>query len=81
MTMRCESLVKAIKRKANAKGFKDFQVGDLVEFSTEIAACGGNRGRTYAVDICIHNKTKDIKTRKTFNQIGMIADCFEWEEL
>lgn len=81
MKMKCEALIKAIKKKTSAKGFKDFQVGDLVEFSTEISACGGNRGRTYAVDICIHNKTKDIKIWKTFNQVGMMVDCFEWEEL
>lgn len=81
MKMKCAAMVKSVIGRTSAKVFKDFKVGDIVEFSTEIASCGGSRGRSYAVDICVHNRTQDIMTYKTFNQISMPLNCFEWEEL
>lgn len=79
MVMKCEAIVKKILKKTSAKGFKEFKVGDEVEFSNELKACGRGRG-TYATYIEIHNKTQDIKVCKSFNELSMLLSCFEWEE-
>ena len=49
-------------------------------FAVPISSVGSNRGRSYAVGIkCVNVRTKDVTTL-TFNEIGRILDCFEFEQ-
>lgn len=80
MTMTCVAECTAINKKTRAKMFSDVKVGDAVMFSVPISSVGSNRGRSYAVGIkCVNVRTKDVTTL-TFNEIGRILDCFEFEQ-
>ena len=82
MRMKCEAVVEKVLKKTSATGFKDFRVGDVVEFSAEIKEAGSSwRGSTYATTISVYNKTREINVGKTFNEIGKIMECFEWKEV
>ena len=80
MTMTCVAECTAINKKTRAKMFSDVKVGDTVMFSVPISSVGGNRGRSYAVGIkCVNVRTREF-TSLTFNEIGRILGCFEFEQ-
>ena len=81
MTSNMYKIVK-IKKKTTAEGFKDFNVGDLILFETEmkykVNARGGNYASYYKV-INISNRTVTVKSQSEMTKI--ISSVFELEEL
>lgn len=73
LTMRSDELVVAkIVKRTQAKVFEGFEVGDVIQLSVEAETVGGNRGRSYAVDVRVENISKEQVTYKTFNQLGVL---------
>lgn len=72
--------VSKIVKKTRAKMFEDFQVGDEIRLSVEAETVGGNRGRSYAVDVLIENITQNRRAYKTFNQLSVLNN-FEFEDV
>lgn len=67
--------VMKILKKTVAKGFKNIEAGDLIQFSTVI-----ERHRDYAIYVTMENLTKDNeKVKKTFNEITPLIANFELE--
>lgn len=71
--------VKAIKKKTQAKMFKDLKIGDQIYFSVPIEAAGRNRS-TYATYITVTNMKTLEKTESSFNQLPTILKAFEFEQ-
>lgn len=71
-----------IKKKTNAKGFKDFKVGDLIQFNTEIkdkSRASGNG--VYATYIETNNLTQNISILKSQSQLAnILSRNFEIEK-
>jgi hypothetical protein len=68
-----------IKRKTNAKMFKNLKIGDKIEFFVPIKpADGGYRG-TYAMYIAIRNISTSEVALNSFNQLPKILESFELE--
>lgn len=81
MLLTCNAECTKIKKKSSSPAFKDLEIGDVINFSVPIEPVGSNRGRTYAVYIrCFNTKTREVG-ELSFNQIGRILKCFEFEEL
>lgn len=74
-------VLKILKR-TNAKMFKDIRVGDIIQFSVPIRRAGGNRGKSYSVDIEVENLSRESNTAyKTFNQLPKLLTSFEIEQV
>ena len=58
--------------------FKDLKRGDIIEFSIPITHAGTNKG-TFASYIKIENLGNGECSYKSFNQIIMILNCFEFK--
>jgi hypothetical protein len=68
-----------INKKTKAQMFKNLKVGDRIHLSIAVKAAGSHRG-TYASYITIQNLQTEEVAVKSFNEIGTILDCFEFEE-
>lgn len=80
MNLKCSATCKKVIKKSQSPAFKKLEVGDIVEFSTEIKHVGGNKG-TYATYIQCHNRKTDLKSYLSFNQIEKTLNNFEFEEI
>lgn len=77
MTLNCIGRCTKINKKSQSPAFKRLDVGDIIEFSTEIRAVGRNSG-TYATYIkCFNPASKEI-SELSFNQIGRVLSNFEF---
>ena len=73
--------VKGIKKKTQAYMFKNIEVGDIIQLSTEVKYLGkGSGGASYAAPVEVTNLTKNESSMKTFNTLPMILNCFELVE-
>ncbi|MBL4952063.1 hypothetical protein JK635_07550 [Neobacillus sp. YIM B02564] len=69
-----------IKKKTQAKMFKDLKVGDVIKMSIPVEAAGSNRG-TYASHIQIQHTRTGEYVYKSFNEIAPILNRFELEPI
>ena len=74
-----EIMISKVKKKTNAKVLKDIKSGDILELSIELKPVGSSRGRSYAPCIKIRKVGGDF-TIKTFNEISILYEVFEFEE-
>jgi len=80
MTLSCSAKCIKINKKSQSPAFKGLVVGDMIKFSTEIRAVGGNGG-TYATYIkCLNQRTNEV-SELSFNQIGRVLSNFEFEQI
>lgn len=80
MKLKCKGVCKDIYKRSQSPAFKNIEIGDIIEFSTEIKAVGRNRG-TYATYIkCVNHHTLE-ESKLSFNQIGRVLGNFEFEEV
>lgn len=79
MRLSCIGKCTKINGKSQSPAFKNLEVGDVIDFSTEIKAVGRNRG-TYATYIhCFNPKTTE-SSNLSYNQIGRVLDNFEFKQ-
>lgn len=69
-----------IKKRTQAKVFKNVEPGDIVQFSIGIERAGSNSG-TYASYITFENLTKKETARKSFNEMPKLIENFELAEM
>ena len=70
--------VTKIVKKTRAKMFKDLKVGSKIQLSIPVEYAGGNRG-TYASYITIRNLDNNECAYKSFNEITMLLNNFEFK--
>lgn len=81
MELTKECIISNVVTKTQAQGFKNFSVGDVIEFkivikrNTKYSSRGGN----YAPVILITNKTKDESFDTTMTKLYNILDNFEFQ--
>jgi hypothetical protein len=76
-----EVRIKAIKKKTQAKVFKDFEVGDVLHFSMVLRNTTNWGKGNYATDITTHNVTKGLSVVKTQSNLLNVLLAFELEEV
>jgi len=78
ITLKSEELkISKIVTKTKAKMFVNLKVGDSIKLSIAVQYAGSNKG-TYASYIRVDNLKNGEVTYKSFNQINMILNCFEF---
>lgn len=70
--------VMEIKKKTNAKMFKNIQLGDVITFKTPVKHAGGYGG-TYATGIITTLERTNETAVKTFNELPKILKNFTLE--
>jgi len=58
--------------------FKDLKIGDKIVLSVPVEYAGRNGG-SHATYIKVENLQNGEYTHKSFNQIGMLLNCFEFK--
>ena len=79
MKLKCEGVCTKVLKKSTSPAFKGLQVGDTINFSTEIQRAGRNKS-TYATYILCENPKTQEKSVLSFNQISKVLNNFEFEE-
>lgn len=78
ITLKSERLqISKILRKTKAKMLCDLKVGDIITLSIPVVRAGMNKG-TYASYIEIENLENKECSYKSFNEIGILLNCFEF---
>lgn len=65
-------VVKGINKKTQAHMFKNIEVDDIIQLSTEVKFLG-----KYAAPVTVTNLTKNESSTKTFNSLPLILSYFE----
>jgi hypothetical protein len=71
--------IKAIKKKTQAKVFKEFEVGDVLQFSMILRNTTNYGSGNYATNIITHNRTKGLTVVKTQSTLLNVLQAFELE--
>lgn len=68
-----------IKNSTQAKGFKHFEVGDVLNFNLNLKyTSGSSGGGVYASYVTCKNLTKDIEVTKSQSElVNLLNRCFE----
>ena len=80
MILKCKAKCTEIHKKSQSPAFKNLIVGDVIEFSTEIA----HNNRSWsgsATYIDCYNPRTDEHSDLSFNQLSNILKSFEFEEI
>lgn len=80
MKLSCETVCVKVKKKSKSPAFKDLNIGDIIEFSTDMKPVGRAKG-TYATYIRCYNPKTKKESRLSFNQIKRTLECFVLEEI
>lgn len=80
ITLRGKYFVAEVKKRTQAKLFKNLKVGDVIEFSVPLKRAGCSDGRTYASYVVIENLKSSERISKSFNQIARCLECFKFVE-
>lgn len=75
--------IKSIKKKTQAQVFKEFEAGDVLEFSLLLRNTSNSyRGGNYATDVTTVNVTKGLVVTKSQSELlNVINRAFELEEV
>lgn len=73
-------IVSKVKKNTIAKLFKDLKPGDKIELSINVEHVGSRRGKTYAPYILVTNIENGKSVHKSFNQLPMLLDAFDFEK-
>ena len=74
MELKCEAVCTKVYKKSSSPAFKNLQVGDIINFSTEI-----KHARSCATYIKCFNPKTNQTSKLSFNQIGNTLKNFEFE--
>lgn len=81
MTLLCTAKCTKVIKKSQSDAFKKLEMGDIINFSVEIEPSGRSNNGTYATYIECYNPKTEGLSMLSFNQIGRILRCFEFEQL
>jgi hypothetical protein len=79
MILNCIGRCTKVNKKSQSPAFIGLNIGDLIDFSTEIKAVGRNKG-TYATYITCFNPQTGKSSELSFNQIGRVLSNFEFKQ-
>ena len=72
-------IVTNILKKTKAKMFANIKIGDILEISIPMKYAGRNGKIGYASYLTIENKTSGEIAHKSFNQLPMLLENFEFD--
>ena len=83
LTCTCAAVCKDVLKKTKTFAFNSVKIGDKMEFSVKIAYAGTNgssRGTMATYIKCFNPQTNETN-ELSFNQLGNVLNCFEFEEI